>query len=145
MLYLIEFLHQTTTPRQPKACRLMLYLIEFLHQTTTCPSQSLCLWCCILLNFYIKPQLSASRNCVSTVVSYWISTSNHNPSLTGLISTMLYLIEFLHQTTTRIFAPSRRMSLYLIEFLHQTTTGKSQSAWVNWLYLIEFLHQTTTW
>ena len=34
-LYLIEILHQTTTPRQTIMRRFELYLIEILHQTTT--------------------------------------------------------------------------------------------------------------
>ena len=56
-----------------------LYLIEFLHQTTTWQNLGEAVQSCILLNFYIKPQLGA-----------------------GSVSqgTRLYLIEFLHQTTT---------------------------------------------
>ena len=34
----------------------MLYLIEFLHQTTTGKTSEHEFGCCILLNFYIKPQ-----------------------------------------------------------------------------------------
>ena len=98
-LYLIEFLHQTTTFEYPGGVFHWLYLIEFLHQTTTpaweehddgrCillyfyikPQQEFgelpVIGCCILLNFYIKPQLNMSWS-VKKVVSYWISTSNHN-------------------------------------------------------------------
>ena len=57
---------------------------------------------------------------------------------------VLYLIEFLHQTTTnreRLIEYSR---LYLIEFLHQTTTTLRGERLFMELYLIEFLHQTTT-
>ena len=36
--------------------------------------------------------------------------------------TKLYLIEFLHQTTTLMQEQSKTITLYLIEFLHQTTT-----------------------
>ena len=35
----------------------------------------------------------------------------------------LYLIEFLHQTTTASLVPDVIYKLYLIEFLHQTTTN----------------------
>ncbi len=38
--------------------------------------------------------------------------------------TVLYLIEILHQTTTRHHAGKERSALYLIEILHQTTTGR---------------------
>ena len=34
-LYLIEILHQTTTPFDHQQFRVQLYLIEILHQTTT--------------------------------------------------------------------------------------------------------------
>ena len=37
---------------------------------------------------------------------------------------MLYLIEILHQTTTRICKIIDGLPLYLIEILHQTTTGR---------------------
>ena len=122
-LYLIEFLHQTTTapgkPAEPSA----LYLIEFLHQTTTLLSRLKCMISCILLNFYIKPQLFP---CVDIYIDW------------------LYLIEFLHQTTTGYVQHDRRGELYLIEFLHQTTTCTLLHPRVFPLYLIEFLHQTTT-
>ena len=57
---------------------------------------------------------------------------------------MLYLIEFLHQTTTQQEDARLRQSLYLIEFLHQTTTQDRIDHSYPKLYLIEFLHQTTT-
>ena len=79
---------------------------------------------------------------------------------------MLYLIEILHQTTTRSLWPVRTGMLYLIEILHQTTTAcvvicfqkpvvsyrnstsnhnkKSPTPLFIMLYLIEILHQTTT-
>ena len=40
----------------------------------------------------------------TSVVSYWNSTSNHNPSLSLTLLFWLYLIEILHQTTTRASA-----------------------------------------
>ena len=131
-------------------------------------SKSLCVWyvCCILLNFYIKPQHSFNdfdplASCIllnfyikpqptivlapiSLVVSYWISTSNHNRRVQWMSRRVLYLIEFLHQTTTfsRVNLPAAW--LYLIEFLHQTTTVTYWTTRRYGLYLIEFLHQTTT-
>ena len=55
---------------------------------------------CILLNFYIKPQQSCANYISKLVVSYWISTSNHNMTMRKALRILLYLIEFLHQTTT---------------------------------------------
>ena len=79
----------------------MLYLIEILHQTTTLIGEHTTAPCCILLKFYIKPQLKANK--LSTDV-------------------VLYLIEILHQTTTKGTGLSASKALYLIEILHQTTT-----------------------
>ena len=56
------------------------------------------------------------------VVSYRNSTSNHNVWLAKATHKRLYLIEILHQTTTRQPQVSTVLSLYLIEILHQTTT-----------------------
>ena len=166
-LYLIEFLHQTTTGpylfAADRRCILLNFYIKPQHVQTVDVER-----CgCILLNFYIKPQLKPSKDFDQAVVSYWISTSNHNLSRRSLppspvvsywISTSnhnfipivsysqgLYLIEFLHQTTTTSDLVLILGMLYLIEFLHQTTTQGYHDLSHKLLYLIEFLHQTTTW
>ena len=99
-LYLIFFLHQTTTPlhRNQKSNRL--YLIFFLHQTTTHTFSFLDVPNCILSSFYIKPQLDATHAISLTIVSYLLSTSNHNSAMPFFAYQKLYLIFFLHQTTT---------------------------------------------
>ena len=121
---------------------------------------------CILSKFYIKPQrrdrgreieaVVSYRNSTSNhngsvdvlpgrpVVSYRNSTSNHNVWLAKATHKRLYLIEILHQTTTRQPQVSTLLSLYLIEILHQTTTFQSVDVFGLGLYLIEILHQTTT-
>ena len=100
-LYLIEILHQTTTRWSGKNCKTMLYLIEILHQTTTFLPVSIFVRRCILSKFYIKPQQSEDCRNIQTVVSYRNSTSNHNSSPDFCKNVKLYLIEILHQTTTR--------------------------------------------
>ncbi len=55
---------------------------------------------CILFHFYIKPQHCKDNIFHQRVVSYSISTSNHNSQPFLSISILLYLIPFLHQTTT---------------------------------------------
>ena len=57
---------------------LTLYLIPFLHQTTTALKTFLFPSSCILFHFYIKPQPVPNRGKRHLVVSYSISTSNHN-------------------------------------------------------------------
>ena len=56
-LYLIVFLHQTTTYSNKLLQPGVLYLIVFLHQTTTYSPRGKTLVGCILSFFYIKPQL----------------------------------------------------------------------------------------
>ena len=80
LLYLIPFLHQTTTKSKLSSDFVRLYLIPFLHQTTTVRDFKKISMCCILFHFYIKPQLSNSVFYKQNVVSYSISTSNHNLS-----------------------------------------------------------------
>ena len=167
LLYLIPFLHQTTTwCRWCCWCR-WLYLIPFLHQTTTNAFTFSIKRCCILFHFYIKPQLRRHNRTRFQVVSYSISTSNHNPPGCTLFSIKvvsysistsnhnhsaansnchgLYLIPFLHQTTTSTILLLSLIMLYLIPFLHQTTTVWTENFSTALLYLIPFLHQTTTW
>ena len=99
---------------------------------------------CILFHFYIKPQPRLILLVDSVVVSYSISTSNHNSGVGGVAGAVLYLIPFLHQTTTHSMLPQKIAVLYLIPFLHQTTTLLRRHNCQGLLYLIPFLHQTTT-
>ena len=137
-LYLIKILHQTTTRFALNIFSFPLYLIEILHQTTT-----LWIWHaawprCILLKFYIKPQLRRWRQCHYVVVSYWNSTSNHNFALNVSSPTVLYLIEILHQTTTLEVKLRKATELYLIEILHQTTTSQGNKWWTRCCILSKF-------
>ena len=77
-----------------------LYIVLFLHQTTT-------RWCapmrsarCISYYSYIKPQLSFALVIVPSVVYRTIPTSNHNSSTLSPLGGVLYIVLFLHQTTT---------------------------------------------
>ena len=99
---------------------------------------------CILSKFYIKPQLCAIHEVSLPVVSYRNSTSNHNSNSSCQKLLGLYLIEILHQTTTRTLSKRSSGWLYLIEILHQTTTLNEKQPSAHMLYLIEILHQTTT-
>ena len=62
-----------------------------------------CTRCCILSKFYIKPQHSSMLDLTDKVVSYRNSTSNHNFTGVSQVTSKLYLIEILHQTTTSFF------------------------------------------
>ena len=127
-----------------KSASEMLYLIEILHQTTTEFSSLLTLRGCILSKFYIKPQLRLERELTRCVVSYRNSTSNHNE--TGRSSTSPIVVSYRNSTSNHnpVASIVLMSMLYLIEILHQTTTRLSACARASWLYLIEILHQTTT-
>ena len=144
----------------------VLYLIEILHQTTTQAPPLLIPLCCILLKFYIKPQLARQWLMVPCVVSYWNSTSNHNILI--LRSVSIIVVSYWNSTSNHNVSPpiiwitkvvsywnstsnhnmnARRQwkyQLYLIEILHQTTTTSHSLSEDSELYLIEILHQTTT-
>ena len=99
-LYLIPFLHQTTTG----SLFLLLFTSCILFHFYIKPQRFSALFGltdgCILFHFYIKPQQSKSNNYQVYVVSYSISTSNHNLFVRMDLDRVLYLIPFLHQTTT---------------------------------------------
>ena len=164
-MYLIEILHQTTTPSSLTYSARPLYLIEILHQTTTTVAFSVATACCILSKFYIKPQPSRRRLPTCGVVSYRNSTSNHNPVQIRNDKGELYLIEILHQTTTFRIALFASMGCILSKFYikpqlacgwydlrrvvsYRNSTSNHNSAFAIrldiLLYLIEILHQTTT-
>ena len=143
-LYLIEILHQTTTFRTATSIDNSCILSKFYIKPQRVEQSITMAVSCILSKFYIKPQLARIRSYSAIVVSYRNSTSNHNLKMDALILAKLYLIEILHQTTTRCSRTSPDESLYLIEILHQTTTDGAHCGGDVVLYLIEILHQTTT-
>ena len=99
------------------------------------------------------------------VVYLLIPTSNHNSDDCLLVSRVLYIFWFLHQTTTLARDACIRIRLYIFWFLHQTTTYTHDMSFDNscisfdsyikpqlyeefkglqGLYIFWFLHQTTT-
>ena len=55
---------------------------------------------CFLSRIYIKPQPVGDRYELVRVVSYLVSTSNHNGIEVLKLEYLLFLISYLHQTTT---------------------------------------------
>ena len=166
MLYLIEILHQTTTPFEGFCPLSELYLIEILHQTTTSGLTRQIKRCCILSKFYIKPQPrndqpAFTQRCILSkfyikpqhrerrgyadrVVSYRNSTSNHNRGFCHRADHEV--VSYRNSTSNHniVHTMGRNTALYLIEILHQTTTPRAERWSLVRLYLIEILHQTTT-
>ena len=77
-LFIILFLHQTTTALPSSLAAVKLFIILFLHQTTTpmrpCTLYKSCLSSCS----YIKPQHLRGKDGEKVVVYHLVPTSNHN-------------------------------------------------------------------
>ena len=116
-LYLIEILHQTTTPISTKENRRRLYLIEILHQTTT-PLQSVFfLPCCILLKFYIKPQQSRGKSTSRTsciLLKFYIKPQQSRGKSTSRTSCIL--LKFYIKPQPRLFSQFFSVRCILLKF-----------------------------
>ena len=84
-LYIIMFLHQTTTVQTVRYLTVWLYIIMFLHQTTTVEHIATLWKSCILSCSYIKPQLLCRELYFVLVVYYHVPTSNHNSTELDLL------------------------------------------------------------
>ena len=143
-----------------------LYLIEILHQTTTPGWLKASPNCCILSKFYIKPQRQFRRFGHLFVVSYRNSTSNHNSKLFNI--KIPFVVSYRNSTSNHNGRP-RSCPLRPVVSYRNSTSNHNGSVDVlpgrpvvsyrnstsnhNWshavsvrsaLYLIEILHQTTT-
>ena len=167
LLYIVRFLHQTTTKVEASDICASLYIVRFLHQTTTVSVQHKIRAGCIssvsyikpqprLLSFafsfscissvsYIKPQLPLIKTIYENVVYRPFPTSNHNPETALAVILPLYIVRFLHQTTTDCDEHMASCVLYIVRFLHQTTTSLTNPLKIRRLYIVRFLHQTTTY
>ena len=78
--------------------------------------------CCILFDFYIKPQHVGVLRVLEMVVSYSISTSNHNGGWCGSLPRPVVSYSISTSNHNLDYNTSNKNQLYLIRFLHQTTT-----------------------
>ena len=144
MLFIILFLHQTTTLRTFSSIIRQLFIILFLHQTTTRNidyfSSTSCLSSCSYIKpqlisdaerknngclsscSYIKPQPSTETASLGSVVYHLVPTSNHN-SLFSYFFTP-FVVYHLVPTSNHncIYFVLFYFKLFIILFLHQTTT-----------------------
>ena len=148
-LFIILFLHQTTTMRLFFAFFVLLFIILFLHQTTTgmnllalrfsclssCsyikPQRSMryhstrvgCLSSCS----YIKPQHREKRQISMNVVYHLVPTSNHNtiPRIILQVPVVYHLVPTSNHNS--ILFNKYDGKLFIILFLHQTTTYSRKS------------------
>ena len=94
----------------------------FLHQTTTRRRNRTIRLSCMSFVSYIKPQLQPIFCKKLHVVYRSFPTSNHNITNNVSIIAQLYIVRFLHQTTTMMKCYLFFAALYIVRFLHQTTT-----------------------
>ena len=147
-LFIILFLHQTTTKPEDFHDRTKLFIILFLHQTTTCIVGRYCPIGCLSSCSYIKPQLTLRKHGISTsclsscsyikpqlckpdelraiVVYHLVPTSNHNHCTTQLHTAIV--VYHLVPTSNHNFPAATNFmdELFIILFLHQTTTRLSE-------------------
>ena len=101
LLYILWFLHQTTTGSVPDSSQHQLYILWFLHQTTTTGNPTIHCWSCISFDSYIKPQLCTfALKWMASCISFdsYIKPQRWDRLQSRLV--MLYILWFLHQTTT---------------------------------------------
>ena len=137
-LFLILFLHQTTTygVHDYLLCRCSLFCFYIKPQLTSlstiwsCGCSLFCFYIkpqpyrgeqfanigCSLFCFYIKPQRVPVSTAQVKVVPYFVSTSNHNSARATPSKERLFLILFLHQTTTYTPSTTPRYSCSLFCF-----------------------------
>ena len=122
LLYIVRFLHQTTTCGICFLNPILLYIVRFLHQTTTESTCRIILLCCISFVSYIKPQPTADTLQLIRVVYRSFPTSNHNGSVDREDDMLVVYRSFPtsnHNSCHRYISNS---ALYIVRFLHQTTT-----------------------
>ena len=108
----------------PFSIVLSLYILWFLHQTTTMSCAHCNGQCCISFDSYIKPQHAVVRESNAPVVYPLIPTSNHNLRNKHWKSMIVVypLIPTSNHNLFNYIDPS--LLLYILWFLHQTTTSK---------------------
>ena len=122
--YVVYHLVPTSNHNQKiqKIQKIQLFIILFLHQTTTDTDTEDTEDSCLSSCSYIKPQQKIYRRRYTEVVYHLVPTSNHNHGRRQHQFCMLFIILFLHQTTTQKIYRIQIYRLFIILFLHQTTT-----------------------
>ena len=100
----------------------LLYIVRFLHQTTTLLSQYILAGSCISSVSYIKPQPVAYRARLSFVVYRPFPTSNHNREKQFNEHLTVVYRPFPTSNHNCRAIQFGSIELYIVRFLHQTTT-----------------------
>ena len=122
----------------------VLCLIFFHHQTTTSKHIDRVKHDCVLSSFIIKPQRMLSSHTLATIVSYLLSSSNHNNSQSDLNQEEIvsYLLSSSNHNQALVQQPQDVIVSYLLSSSnHNRMVCTCPQAG---LCLIFFHHQTTT-
>ena len=101
-------------------------------------------YCCFLSRIYIKPQLLFCKAEKVWVVSYLVSTSNHNLNIEFI--RFSHVVSYLVSTSNHNCCRYIKFIFNVVSYLVST----SNHNWLYWsillqrLFLISYLHQTTT-
>ena len=101
----------------------MLYIVLFLHQTTTIPRPKYGLHCCISFFSYIKPQQFTDLYYGVRVVYRSFPTSNHNGTVSAPSTPAVVYRSFPTSNHNLLLLANQDEGLYIVLFLHQTTTA----------------------
>ena len=166
MLFIILFLHQTTTCWRCYVSIFLLFIILFLHQTTTFWRSLASMSCCLSSCSYIKPQRrslhgSRRRRCLSSCsyikpqlvrpsrfsgVCCLSSCSYIKPQPLAIAPAMTSVVYHLVPTSNHNELSRLMRTRAVVYHLVPTSNHNrmDERAFVGWLFIILFLHQTTT-
>ena len=120
---------------------LLLYLIEILHQTTTPVTDILSFRCCILSKFYIKPQHTADNNMNVCVVSYRNSTSNHNSIHHEGLSR--HVVSYRNSTSNHNSSRSAKGGIRVVSYRNSTSNHNFRTALILLLRVVSYRNSTS--
>ena len=143
-LYIILFLHQTTTDAGP-AVPTLSCILSYSYIKPQPRPQCGCPACgCILSYSYIKPQLWTLKKIIDEVVYYPIPTSNHNCRGNAILRDRV--VYYPIPTSNHNYYANREKGDEVV-YYPIPTSNHNFSKRINkpeLLYIILFLHQTTT-
>ena len=144
-LYLIEILHQTTTPGPWRVDGHM--VVSYRNSTSNhnvCIRLSKCLWVVSYRNSTSNHNTRHCRVNANTVVSYRNSTSNHNRE--RIDNVVVGVVSYRNSTSNHNSASAIKLGTRVVSYRNSTSNHNSSAVFLIllMLYLIEILHQTTT-
>ena len=143
-LYIVRFLHQTTTALEFSPVDFgCISSVSYIK-----PQLNTVSFLCISVVYRPFPTSNHNPGSVSNprrhVVYRPFPTSNHNRAGIAFGHEWVVYRPFPTSNHNRQALALRRPLLYIVRFLHQTTTSCLWYCWWRWLYIVRFLHQTTT-